>query len=119
MTADDSTSPALSRLIDWLRHEPSDAPLPSPDGSDPMPATVMAEIRAMAERVRAQERARVARHLNDTVVRRAFALGLAIESAAQRPTDDAEAFRQLVDGTDAIIREARAFVFRVTHDGED
>jgi signal transduction histidine kinase len=58
------------------------------------------------------ERERISRLLNDLVVRRIFALGLAIQRVGLREPVVSEALQPLVVETDSIIREARGLVFR-------
>ncbi len=67
-----------------------------------------------------EDRDRIARDLHDLVIQRLFAIGLGLQGAARRVTDDAVATRleQAVDDLDATIRDIRRSIFALgTHDG--
>lgn len=91
------------------------------------PSWLVAVVRNISERVRAQEelrrvreelaltedRERIGRDLHDTVIQQLFALGMSLQAVARRisPADAAERVQATVDGLDATIRDLRTAIF--------
>jgi signal transduction histidine kinase len=122
---DDTSEASLAELVDWLGRvvaagaDPLREAPPELPGLGELTAAIMtfaAHVRAQAqdpELAVAEERDRIARHLNETVVHRSFALGMSLQLIISREPRLADHLRPLVDDADAIIHAARELIFRI------
>ncbi|MBO0846853.1 MAG: GAF domain-containing protein [Nocardioides sp.] len=84
-------------------------------------ALALDRARAVADREEhavTQDRERIARDLHDVVIQRLFATGMQLRAAALRGGDDlTDRVEQSVSDLDMTIRDVRATIFGLQHDG--